>query len=122
MYSRLVATGIQSYAVQGQIVDKVGSVSGWSYGSVYRTCATVQTAANYKVHCSDFASYTRRPGDRGGPVFIHYPDFPPSTGGNGVSFLGLHFAADLLPNGSNKGGIFSNSNQIRNEIGNFRFW
>jgi hypothetical protein len=121
-FPRLVATGMQTYAVMNQTVDKVGHVTGWTYGQVYQTCTSFNLTSTYKVHCSDFASYTRNGGDSGGPVFIHYPAIPPSEGGNGVSFLGLHFARDLLPNGTSRGGVFSNTNQIRNEIGQFRFW
>lgn len=122
-FPRLIATSAQSYAIDGQVVDRIGRASGWSYGATYRTCASFAfNFPNYFNLCQDFASYTREGGDSGGPVFIHYANLPPSEGGNGVSFLGIHSGADFWPNGTKRGGIFSNTNQIRNEIGNFRFW
>lgn len=120
-YPRLPVTGMQSYGIMSQTVDKTGQVTGWTYGSTYKTCADVQFPDNYKFHCQDYASFTTRVGDSGGPVFIHYPNIEPSPGGNGISFLGI-ISAQHLVQGVSKGGTFSNTNQIRSEIGLFRFW
>jgi hypothetical protein len=126
-FPRLTVTSIQTYAVMNQVVDAVGRRDGWSFGSTYRTCTSVpypagMPAGNYRVHCLDFARYTTRPGDSGAPIFIHYPSIPASEGGNGVAFLGINAGDETAANGTKLGGFFSNSNQIRNEIGLFRFW
>ena len=121
-FPRLTVTGIQSYTVMSQLVDKVGRNSGWTFGSTYQTCVTFQMTPTYKVHCSDYVSFTSIGGDSGGPVFIHYPNIPPNEGGNGISFLGINVASHQTTSGVQIGGVISNSTQIRNEIGFFRFW
>ena len=120
-FPRLSVTGIQSYGIMSQVVDKVGRSSGWTFGNTYKTCALVQFNANYKLNCQDYASYTSDYGDSGGPVFVHYPNIAPSPGGNGITFLGIN-SAKHLENNTVKGGSFTNTNQIRSEIGLFRFW
>ena len=118
-YPRLVVTSTYSYPIYGQRVDHVGQTTGWSHGLVYKTCTTTTSVSlpSVKKHCQDWASYHSQGGDSGGPVFVHFPEIAPSEGGNGVVFMGLHWGSDA-PNG----GVFSSTRQIRNEIGNFRFW
>jgi len=118
-YPRLTVSGVQEYPVMGQVMDKVGEHTRWTWGTVYRTCAStsLQVPNGFKLHCQDYASYASEPGDSGGPVFVHYPNIAPSEGGNGIVFMGINWAND-----PGRGGVFGSVRQIRNEIGNFRFW
>lgn len=115
IYPRLVVTSMQEYPVMNQVVDKIGMVTGWSYGAVYDTCTTVGFAyvSSNRMYCQDFAHTSAAHGDSGGPVFEHYPSIPPSPGGNGIKFMGIFWGS---------GGAFSSVRQMRLDIGNFCFF
>jgi hypothetical protein len=64
-------------AVVGQTANKVGRTTGWTAGSVTRTCVdTAVAASNILLLCQDFVEVSGRrqpkivgPGDSGSPVF-----------------------------------------------------
>jgi hypothetical protein len=67
------------YPFKGEMVDKMGSRTGWTYGFVNRTCANVNTPGEFdgktiRLLCQDRASYTSDTGDSGSPVFLWYGD------------------------------------------------
>jgi hypothetical protein len=63
--------------LQGEVLDKVGHVSGWTYGTVTRTCyypvisnsKPDGTGTSYRVLCQDYVAAANRSGDSGSPVF-----------------------------------------------------
>jgi len=86
-------TGVQPWPFLGQIVDKNGRTSGWTYGRVTRTCVTMpRTATRWRL-CQFWATYTSKPGDSGSPVFIWHGDNVTLAGINwgGSDFLGQAF-------------------------------
>lgn len=121
LYPRLVVTGMQEYPVMDQVVDESGGQSGWTYGTVYKTCTTTEFGgnSNNKMYCQDFARTRSIGGDSGAPMFVHYPNIPPSPGGNGISFLGIVWAKD---SSVATGTVFGSVRQMRNELGNFYFY
>lgn len=81
----------QSNAVVGQIVQKMGRTSGWTWGAIQATCVDHHNGnwPGYKsTDCTYQANYRDLAGDSGGPIFM----FPGgSSGGSGeiVSLTGI---------------------------------
>lgn len=74
-------TEFRAHPVSGQMVDKMGRTSGWTYGYVNRTCTTGRPVDNsgnrvtvdggrVLMKCQYEASYRSDGGDSGSPVFI----------------------------------------------------
>ena len=99
-----------AYPLSGDVLHKIGVVTGWTYGSIYKTCADSKTnwGSGYVwIVCSDWAAMYNQKGDSGGPVFS------PSAGySNTASFYGVVFGKD----GAN-GVVFSNLTQMRQDLG-----
>jgi hypothetical protein len=79
--------GEQPYSVAGQMIDKVGVTTGWTYGYVTKTCSDYVTTGsvfnNRALTCVDEASYTSAAGDSGAPVFMY-------NDGMNVIMTGIH--------------------------------
>lgn len=54
---------------QGELVDKVGRTTGWTTGSVERSCVEVSVSSSKVLRCQHYASYGSASGDSGSPVF-----------------------------------------------------
>jgi hypothetical protein len=52
-------------------VDRIGSTTGWSTGSIYRRCTTWANSNGVVNLCQNEANITVEGGDSGGPVFIN---------------------------------------------------
>jgi hypothetical protein len=88
------------YPANGEMVDKVGRTTGWTYGYVQRTCYNTRASNNgsrvrvngnlVRMTCQYSASYNSSGGDSGSPVFHWH--------GNEVTIMGVHWGS---------GGIFS---------------
>lgn len=95
--------------IVGQEVQKVGHVTGWTYGNVTNTCANHYNG-NYPpfdvTRCAYMADYISDGGDSGGPVFKWS-----STSGNSALLVGTHFGTI--------GGtpVFSKFSRIASEMG-----
>ena len=74
-------TEFRAHPVSGQMVDKMGRTSGWTYGFVTRTCTTGRPVDNsgnritvdndpVLMKCQYEASYRSDGGDSGSPVFL----------------------------------------------------
>lgn len=109
----LNVTGTDSHPVSGQIVDKVGRTTGWTYGSVNLTCFStfagngsggVATVGGRPVlmRCQYEASYSSSGGDSGSPVFDWH--------GSNVTLTGVHWGG--VPGGA----IFSPWQGIVNDF------
>lgn len=65
------------YPVGGEMVDKMGRTTGWTYGFVKKTCVDMLLSAYSGsgvglLLCQDWASYWNDKGDSGSPVFRYY--------------------------------------------------
>ena len=87
---RLRIVGVVEAPWQGEIVDKIGINSGWTYGPVLQTCVnpiiqalTFPLRARVMV-CQQRAEYNSNGGDSGGPVFIY-------LGGDSVLYAGINW-------------------------------
>jgi hypothetical protein len=75
--------GATASALQGETVNKIGAATGWTYGPVTATCASVRvTGTRYGLFCQTLVQAGSDHGDSGSPVFSW-------TGGNSVALLGL---------------------------------
>ena len=101
------------WPVEGEVVHKVGWATGWTFGVVYDTCDDISLTGhgNIRIVCTDKASLYALGGDSGSPVFV--PNF--ETGN--AAFYGIVVAKDGAT-----GVVFSNVNQIRQELGSVSFF
>ena len=79
----LNVTGVQNWPFNGQMVDKMGRTSGWTYGFVRRSCVTMPRSFWNIALCQYWADYTSVGGDSGSPVFLWH-------GGN-VTLTGINW-------------------------------
>lgn len=56
-------------SVEGTIVDKVGWRTGWTWGSITKSCSDRNFKGYKRLICQDLASYKSDGGDSGAPVF-----------------------------------------------------
>ena len=109
--SRFTIAGVGS-AAQGQIVNKIGVTTGWTYGQVVATCADINiTGSTYTLLCQNIVTAGADHGDSGSPVFAW-------TKGNNVTLLGI-----LWGGGTSNGQIvfaFSPFASIQDELGTLR--
>lgn len=108
--SPLGVRGTDSHPVSGQVVDKIGRTTGWTYSAVDRTCfatfsgdgsggrATVD-GKTVVMRCQYEAGYSSSGGDSGSPVFDWH--------GSDVTITGVHWGG---------GGIFSPWQGIVNDF------
>nr|WP_273000261.1 hypothetical protein [Hydrogenibacillus schlegelii] len=90
----------------GQILDKIGRTTGWTYGKVTGTCVDVnQAGSDITLLGQDIVAAGSGGGDSGSPVFYWH-------GGNEVILYGL------LWGGSSDLFVFSNMYNIEKELGN----
>jgi hypothetical protein len=60
----------ESNPIVGQVLNKVGRTTGWSFGRVTRTCVTVNVSGtNITLICQDIVHANVGAGDSGSPVF-----------------------------------------------------
>ncbi|HEY0024723.1 MAG TPA: hypothetical protein VGB24_17540 [Longimicrobium sp.] len=84
--------GEKPYPSGGEVVDKVGQETGWTYASVQVTCKTINFWLNNadtgkSFICQDGTNLTAREGDSGAPVFA-------LAGGNDVTLFGVLVGGD----------------------------
>jgi hypothetical protein len=85
---RMTIIGEYSFPVGGEMFDKMGRTTGWTYGFVKKTCVDM-VKSSYAgpgvgiILCQDWANYTSNNGDSGSPVFRWY--------GNTVRLAGIHW-------------------------------
>lgn len=80
---RFVVIGEAAYPTAGQVLDKIGRTTGWTYGQVTNTCVDTNVAnSNITLLCQDHVAAGVGPGDSGSPVFYWH-------GGSDVTLYGL---------------------------------
>ena len=113
-YFYVIATDGDEGPYVGMQVDKMGSTTGWTTGTVNHTCADKTIAGTtypdgptqspYAVRCAFEASAWVGGGDSGGPVFYRFDQT--LTGGDvsgsnmAVALLGTAFAEETVGTGS----------------------
>jgi hypothetical protein len=105
----LPIVGTESHPVGGEMLDKVGKKTGWTYGFVNRTCVMLGPTRNGNpvqvngnralMRCQNRATYTSNSGDSGSPVFRWH--------GDEVTLYGIHWGG---------GGSFSSMWGIRRDL------
>jgi hypothetical protein len=83
---RLRLIGVRRGIYVGNVVDKIGSFGGWTYGNVTGTCVDWigygGSASGYAdLLCVDAANYMDSGGDSGAPILIWYLDDRAEIGG-----------------------------------------
>lgn len=76
-------TAVQNWPWNGQMVDKMGRTSGWTYGFVRRTCVLMPRPGLKLELCQYWADYTSVGGDSGSPVFLWW--------GSNVTLTGINW-------------------------------
>jgi hypothetical protein len=95
-------------AWQGEYVHKVGQASGWTSGTVQKTCShhfISESGSTYLLLCQYAANYGRREGDSGSPVFHRE--------GSGVRLLGIHRGVE----GETGLGVFGSIAGVKQDLG-----
>ena len=79
---RMTITGEYSFPKGGEMFDKMGRTTGWTYGFVKKTCVDVNKSGMRRVLCQDFIGQMHATfGDSGSPIFRWH--------GNNVTLAGL---------------------------------
>jgi hypothetical protein len=94
--SILDVTGSKSQPVDGEMVDKVGRTTGWTWGYVQRTCVNIAQTNNGNpvtvngsqvvMQCQFTANLDGAGGDSGSPVFTWH--------GDEVTIVGLYWGGE----------------------------
>lgn len=102
----------ESYPFGGEMLDKIGYRTGWTYGFVFRTCTSgrpVRDGSRIRVNgsiityrCQDRATYHSNSGDSGSPVF--------KWKGDTVTLYGINWGSN------SRGGVFSAMWNIREDF------
>jgi hypothetical protein len=93
----------------GQVLDKIGRTTGWTYGIVDQTCVNLATQRGI-ILCQDFTREMHSgQGDSGSPMFV--------WGGSTVRLAGLHWGR-ASPGGRSVA-IMSSMANIRADLGAF---
>lgn len=83
-FPRLTVIGKVQNPVAGEVLDKVGRTTGWSFGLVSSTCVDSNVAnTNITLFCQSFVNAGVGSGDSGSPVFKYV------IAQNGAVFYGL---------------------------------
>ena len=104
---------IETRSHKGDVLDKVGSATGWTWGKVKKTCKDVRGETGVVIECADIVDFWTAWGDSGGPVFKYL--------NNGTAqFRGIVFG--MLNERSGGGGVhregvFQDLNGIKNDLG-----
>jgi hypothetical protein len=81
----VIDTTYQGFVVN-DLVSKIGSATGWSQGSVSRTCVDVSPSSGVTYRCQMFATYGADDGDSGAPILLDIQGGADST----VTLGGIH--------------------------------
>lgn len=93
------------YPVVGEMVDKVGPGSGWTFGRVYATCVDVNVAdSNIVLFCQDVMDHAASTGESGSPVYV-------------LRAPGMVDLMGLLWGGTAEVGYFSSIRGMERELG-----
>lgn len=70
---RMTVTGEYSFPTGGEMFDKMGATTGWTWGNVAKTCVDHNRYGGWKAICQDWVKDMHADfGDAGAPVFRWY--------------------------------------------------
>ncbi|HEY7770218.1 MAG TPA: hypothetical protein VIB55_18775 [Longimicrobium sp.] len=105
----LRVAGESPYPVAGEMLDKVGAETGWTFGAVAATCVHVNVdGTDVTLLCQDVVDAEAEGGDSGGPVFAW-------RGGEAT-------LAGVLWGGTGKRFYFSAMGNVEAELGPLTTW
>lgn len=111
--SRFNVVGVAAAPLIGQVVNKIGVTSGWTYGPVVSTCVEANVVGSpYELLCQHIVQAGAGHGDSGSPVFSW-------TTGNNVSLVGILWGGGSDDQG-NQVFAFSPLASIQSELGALR--
>ncbi len=111
--ARFTISDVGAPPLVGEVVNKVGRTSGWTYGRVASSCVDVNSFATvYTLFCQHIVQGGSGGGDSGSPVFSW-------TRGNNVKLLGILWAGGA-DNRGNTLFSFSPVANIEQELGALR--
>lgn len=103
---RFTITSRVPYPTTGQVLNKMGRTTGWTYGTVSSTCVDINVSGtNITQLCQDLVNAGVNSGDSGSPVFGW------SGSGSNVTIYGV------LWGGSTSQFVFSALDNIESELG-----
>lgn len=111
----ITISGKWPFVYENEILDKVGMMTGWTYGAVEDTCIDYKSGEEpaewYKL-CSDRVDLADQGGDSGSPVFYWKPD-------GTAELRGIVFARQgcFIPGTCYNDAIISNMHQIELDLG-----
>jgi hypothetical protein len=108
----MTITSEYAFPTGGEMFDKVGRTTGWTYGFVKKTCVDMNrpdySGGGFgRILCQDWTSYKRAGGDSGSPVFRWY--------GNTVRLAGIHWGG--ITEGGVTYGVMSAMWNIEKDLG-----
>lgn len=112
--------GVRQAPIKGLRVHKIGMSTGWTSGTIDRTCVFAGYTRNgrtYRFICQARTTYGRAGGDSGSPVFEITDEeisLEPNSGHH-VRLLGVHWGGSGTPPSSK--GFFSPFGNIENDLG-----
>ena len=98
-------------AAVGEVVEKIGITTGWTYGYVRYTCVDRKQRNGPLIYCQDIADINQEPGDSGAPVFIR------DAAGNAVILVGIAWGRVGGQGSAGTDGIYGNINQLTQALG-----
>ena len=107
--ARFTLTGRTGSPLAGDVVQKVGRTTGWTYGSVVGTCVDINETSDITLFCQSMVQIGGGPGDSGAPVFFRLP-------GNKARLVGILWGGAVDPD-LGIVGIFSPLANIEADLG-----
>jgi hypothetical protein len=108
----MTITSEYSYPTGGEMFDKMGRTTGWTYGFVKKTCVDMNKPSYTgggigRILCQDWTNYKSDGGDSGSPVFRWY--------GSTVRLAGIHWGG--ITEGGTRYAILSAMWNIEKDLG-----
>lgn len=110
--ARFTITGRAASPMVGDLVQKVGRTTGWTFGTVIGTCMDVNEDTGVTLFCQSLVQLGGGPGDSGSPVFSMLP-------GNKALLVGLLWGGGDDPT-LGVVGVFSPLENIEEDLGPLR--
>jgi hypothetical protein len=109
---RMTIIGEYSFPTGGEMFDKMGRTTGWTYGFVKKTCVDMNKPSYTgggigRILCQDWTNYKSDGGDSGSPVFRWY--------GSTVRLAGIHWGG--ITEGGVRYAILSAMWNIEHDLG-----
>ena len=119
--TNLVIVSDNVWPYPGQIMDKVGRTTGWTYGFVTETCVDWKVPQHESsplqdvwVECAIENIFSALGGDSGAPVFHCHTNG--CTAPKNVTLMGVYFGSATYPTGAVRN-YYSHTNMVKSHLG-----